>query len=442
MSERPRPLPPVFQAVLRPLQTFFALEVAGGLLLVAASALALGWANSPWAASYRALLDHPLGLQVGAFRADFPLHVLVNDVLMTVFFAVVGMEIKRELVLGELRTPARALLPAIAAAGGMAVPGLVYLAFNGGQPTSSGWAIPMATDIAFSIGVLTLVRSRVHHGLVVFLTALAIFDDLGGILVIALFYGTGLHAEWLAGAAGVTGLLLLFNRYGVRNGVAWLLGTAGLWACLHHGGIHATLAGVVVGMCVPARGRISPGEVLEALRKHVEGLGRKPEEEELEAGEILQIEETLEDLEAPLNRFVHMLHPWVVYGILPLFAFMNAGVGLGGGGGLSWTSPVALGVGLGLLIGKPVGIFFTTLLAVKSGFAPMPGDASRLQLFGVSVVAGIGFTVALFVAALSFPGQDGVLDAAKLGIISGSLTSAVLGYLVLRLAPPPGPETR
>jgi NhaA family Na+:H+ antiporter len=440
MSERPPPLPPVFQAVLRPLQTFFALEVAGGLLLVAASALALAWANSPWTESYRALLDHPLGLQVGAFRADFPLHVLVNDVLMTVFFAVVGMEIKRELVLGELRTPARAMLPAIAAAGGMAVPGLVYLAFNAGKPTSTGWAIPMATDIAFSIGVLTLVRSRVHHGLVVFLTALAIFDDLGGILVIALFYGTGLHAAWLAGAAGVTGLLLLFNRYGVRNGIAWALGTAGLWACLHHGGIHATLAGVVVGMCVPARGQMSPREVLDALRRHVQGLGARPEDEELEASEILQIEETLEDLEAPLNRFVHLLHPWVVYGILPLFAFMNAGVALGGSGGLSWTSPVALGVGLGLLLGKPVGIFLTTWLAVKSGFAPMPGGASRMQLFGVSVVAGIGFTVALFVAALSFPGQAGVLDAAKLGILAGSLTSAVIGYLVLRLAPPPVPE--
>jgi NhaA family Na+:H+ antiporter len=438
MSERPRPLPPLFQAVLRPLQSFFELEMAGGILLVLAAALALAWANSPWASVYEGLLHYPLAVRVGGFQAAFELHVLVNDVLMTVFFAVVGMEIKRELVVGELRTTARALLPAVAAAGGMAVPGLVYLAFNAGRPTSGGWAIPMATDIAFSIGVLTLVRGRVHHGLVVFLTALAIFDDLGGILVIALFYGSGLHAAWLAGAAGVTLLLLLFNRYDVRNGLAWFAGGAALWACMHHGGVHATIAGVVLGMCMPARGRLSPAEVLEALRRHVDGLSGKPADEELQAQEILQIEEALEDLEPPLNRFVHLLHPWVVYVILPLFALANAGVSLQGAPAASLLGPVSLGVGLGLLVGKPVGIFLTTWLAVRAGFAPMPGNARPGQLFGVAVVGGIGFTVALFVASLSFPGMPQVLDAAKLGILLGSFTSAVLGYLLLRLGPGAG----
>ncbi|MBM4378492.1 MAG: Na+/H+ antiporter NhaA [Deltaproteobacteria bacterium] len=435
MPEIKRPLPPLFQVVLRPFQSFFELEMAGGILLVVAAAVALAWANSPWAAVYEGLLHYPLAVQVGSLRAAFELHVLVNDVLMTVFFAVVGMEIKRELAVGELRTPARALLPAVAAVGGMAVPGLVYLAFNAGRPSASGWAIPMATDIAFSIGVLTLVRGRVHHGLVVFLTALAIFDDLGGILVIALFYGSGLHAPWLLAALGVTAVLALFNHYYVRNGVLWLAGGAALWTCMHHGGIHATIAGVVLGMCMPARGLQSPGDVLEALRRHVEGLSGKPAEEEVQAQEILQIEETLEDLEPPLNRFVHLLHPWVVYGILPLFALANAGVALRGGPEVSLLSPVSLGVGLGLLLGKPVGIFLTTWMAVRAGLSPMPGKAHPAQLFGVAVVGGIGFTVALFVASLSFPGMPGVLDSAKLGVLVGSFASALLGYAILRFGP-------
>ncbi|HYH95622.1 Na+/H+ antiporter NhaA [Hyalangium sp.] len=436
----PRPPPPVpalFKVAIAPLQAFFRLEASSGILLALSAVVAMVWANSPWASSYTSLFDAPLALEGAGGRGAFTFREFVNDGLMTLFFFLVGMEIKRELAAGELRTPARAMLPLIAAMGGMLVPAGLYLIFNAGTPAAAGWAIPMATDIAFSIGCLTLLRGRVSHALVVFLTALAIFDDIGGIIVIALFYGTGVHGEWLLAAGGVVVALAVCNRFYVRNGIFYLLLGAALWYTMHHGGIHATLSGVVLGMFIPTlpvrRGR----EVLNELASYISRTLKEPEDEAVRSAQILYIEEQLEDIEPPLNRFVHLWHGWVAFGIVPLFALANSGISLAGMSLADLAKPLPLGIIVGLFVGKQVGIFLFTWVAVKTGVSPMPGGASAAQLHGVAVVAGIGFTVAIFVATLAFPGEPQLLAEAKLGILLGSLLSAVVGYLLLRFGPAP-----
>jgi NhaA family Na+:H+ antiporter len=436
----PRPPPPVpalFKAALAPLQAFFRLEASSGILLALCAVAAMVWANSPWAGSYVGLFDAPLAVELKGSRGAFTFRELINDGLMTLFFFLVGMEIKRELSAGELRTPARAMLPLIAALGGMLVPAGLYLIFNAGTPAAAGWAIPMATDIAFSIGCLTLVRARVSHALVVFLTALAIFDDIGGIIVIALFYGTGLHVEWLLAAGGVAAVLALCNKFYLRNGVIYALLGASLWYAMHHGGIHATLSGVVLGMFIPARPVRRGREVLNELSSYINQCVEEPEDETVRGAQILYIEEQLEDIEPPLNRFVHLWHGWVAYGIVPLFALANSGISLEGMSLADLAKPLPLGIIVGLFVGKQVGIFLFTWVSVKTGVSPMPGGARASQLYGVAVVAGIGFTVALFVATLAFPGEPGMLAEAKLGILLGSLLSAVVGDLLLRFGPAP-----
>jgi NhaA family Na+:H+ antiporter len=429
------PIAPLFDVVVRPFQAFFALEAASGIVLLASAVAALLWVNLGGAESYHALFGAPLAIGVAGAEVRFTVHALVNDGLMAIFFFLVGMEIKRELVVGELRTPRQAALPAIAALGGMIVPAGVYLAFNTGGPGEAGWGIPMATDIAFSIGVLTLLRGRVPYALVVFLTALAIFDDIGGILVIAIFYGHGLSLAWLAASAAITALLALMSRAYVRNGLLYAAAGAALWWTLHHAGIHATIAGVVLGLAIPARPRRSAREVLEGLGEHVGGLVDRPLDDELEAEALLGIEERIEDLEAPLTRFVHLLHPFVGFGIMPLFALANSGVDVRGAEASALLGPVALGAFSGLFFGKVVGIFLFTLAAVKLRLSPVPGGASLVKLFGVAIVAGIGFTVALFIATLAFPGDPALLDQAKLGILVGSLAAGLVGAAVLRSTP-------
>jgi NhaA family Na+:H+ antiporter len=436
----PRPPPPVpalFKVALAPLQAFFRLEASSGILLALCAVVAMVWANSPWASSYTGLFDASLALELNGARGAFTFREFINDGLMTLFFFLVGMEIKRELSAGELRTPARAMLPLVAALGGMVVPAGLYLLFNAGTPAAKGWAIPMATDIAFSIGCLTLVRARVSHALVVFLTALAIFDDIGGIIVIALFYGTGVHAEWLLGAGGVAVVLAVCNRFYLRNGIIYALLGGALWYAMHHGGIHATLSGVVLGMFIPARPMRRGREVLTQLSTYISRLVEEPEDEAVRSAQLLHIEEQLEDIEPPLNRFVHLWHGWVAYGIVPLFALANSGISLEGMTLADLARPLPLGIMVGLFVGKQVGIFLFTWVAVKTGVSPMPGGARATQVYGVAIVAGIGFTVALFVATLAFPGEPRLLAEAKLGILLGSLLSAVVGYLLLRFGPAP-----
>ncbi|WNG47671.1 Na+/H+ antiporter NhaA [Archangium minus] len=435
------PVPQLFKVAVAPVQAFFRLEASSGILLALCAVVAMIWANSPWADSYATLFDAPLALGLGGTVFHFTFREFINDGLMTIFFFLVGMEIKRELAAGELRSLSKALLPLVAAVGGMVVPAALYAALNVGTPALKGWAIPMATDIAFAIGCLTLLKGRVSHGLVVFLTALAIFDDIGGILVIAMFYGTGLHVEWLLGALAITGVLAACNKYYVRNGMVYAVLAGALWYAMHHGGVHATIAGVVVGMMIPAKPSRRGRDVLEELHGFIGQLLREPEDEAVRTSQLLHIEEQLEDIEPPLTRFVHLWHGWSAYAIVPLFALANSGISVKGMHLSDLLQPLPLGVMLGLFVGKQVGIFLFTWVAVKLGLSEMPGRARALQLHGVAVVAGIGFTVALFVAGLAFANEPALLAEAKLGILLGSLLSAVVGYLLLRFGPTPRPRT-
>lgn len=385
----------LFGAVVRPFQAFLRLEASSSILLLAAAVVAFAFANID-AASYERIVEYQLSRGGGSVFSRFTFGELVNDGLMTLFFFVVGMEIKRELAIGELDTVPKATLPAIAALGGMVVPAALYLAFNHGGPGQHGFGIPVATDIAFCVGVLTLLKNRVPRALVVFVTALAIFDDIGGIVVIALFYGAGLHGEWLLASAAITSVLFLLNRKDVRHGLAYAIAMAALWYALHASGIHATIAGVIAGLMVPVQ---------------------------------------------PLQRFVHLLHPYVAYGVMPIFALVNSGVSLGGAGLTTLATPVAMGTALGLFLGKQLGIFVSTALAVRLGFAPMPGGAKYTSLYGVSIVAGIGFTVALFIATLGFSESPERLAEAKLGILAGSLASGLVGAALLRYAGAPTPQS-
>jgi NhaA family Na+:H+ antiporter len=436
MARPPSTAVPLFAVVTRPIQVFLRLEAAGGIVLLSCAVAALVLANSGASDTYRAIFGAPIAVAVGPLRTEFTVALLVNDGLMTVFFFLVGMEIKRELAVGELRTLPQAILPGIAAVGGMVVPAAIFLAFNWDTPGKPGWGISMATDIAFCVGVLTMLRSRVPNALVVFVTALAIFDDIGGILVIAIFYGSGLSLPWLAAAAAVGAALVGMSRAYVRSGAAYAGAGALLWYALHHAGIHATIAGVIAGFCIPARPRSRPREVLAELGVHAAGLARSTaDDDELDAAAILGIEERLEDLEAPLARFVHVLHPWVAFGIMPLFALANSGVDLRALDPSRLTGRIAVGTALALFFGKQVGIFVFTWIAVRLGTGPMPGGASPVKLLGAATVAGIGFTVALFIAGLAFPGQPELLDEAKVGILAGSLLAGVVGALILWLSP-------
>jgi NhaA family Na+:H+ antiporter len=425
----------LFGAVVRPVQAFLELEAASGILLLLSTVLALLWANLH-TESYREVFEYPLSMSAGRATATFTLRMLINDGLMALFFFVIGMEIKRELVVGELNTIAKASLPAIAAVGGMVVPAGIFLLFNWGGPGQRGWGIPMATDIAFCIGILSLLQDRVPRALIVFVTALAIFDDIGAILVIAFFYGHGVSGVWLLIAGGLSLVAVVMNRRYVTNGLAYGAVGAALWYAIHQGGVHATIAGVVLGLMIPARSRRTSREVLRELAQHVTALDQGPPDEELEGAQILMIEEKLEDMEPPVQRFLRALHPFVAFIVMPAFALANAGVSVRGVGLSSLAEPIALGTAAGLCVGKQVGIFGLTVLATRLGLTSMPGGASRLQLFGVSVIAGIGFTVALFIAALAYPDAAEQLAQAKMGVLLGSLTAGLLGYLLLRLASP------
>ncbi|WP_182086414.1 Na+/H+ antiporter NhaA [Aureimonas sp. ME7] len=369
-------------------------ETGGGLVLMACAALALLVANSPAGPAYFAILGAHLG----------PLSVLhwINDGLMVLFFVVVGLEIKRELLDGQLRTWPDRILPGMAALGGMAMPALVYLVVNASSPdTLRGWAIPAATDIAFALGVLALVGPRVPVSLKVFLAALAILDDLGAVLVIALFYTAELSWPMLAGAALAAAALAGLNRIGVRSLAPYAILGVVLWALVLGSGVHATIAGVVLALTIPLRE--SPG------RPDVRA--------------------------SPLHRMEHAILPWSAYLVVPLFGFANAGVSLAGFTGSMLFAPVTLGVALGLFLGKQMGVFATVWLSVKSGLAPRPAHASWTQVYGVALLCGVGFTMSLFIGLLAFAERPDLEAEVKVGVLMGSLLSMAAGAAVLRLAP-------
>jgi NhaA family Na+:H+ antiporter len=400
-------------------------EAAGGMVLMAAAAVALAWANSPWRAAYDALWATPLGFQLGRLALHTDLRHWVNEGLMTLFFLVVGLEIKRELVAGELRSWRSAALPVVAAAGGMAVPAALYAAVNAGGPGAAGWGVPMATDIAFALGVLALLGSRVLPALKVFLLTLAVVDDLGSILVVAVFYRQAVDLAALAAAAG----LLLLVAGLVRARVWWLpvhlaLGVA-LWLALWRSGVSPALAGVAMGLLAPARPTTPPELVRDRGPALAQELADDPRP--------LPLREMLREARGTVSlaeRLAHDLHPLTAFVVVPLFALANAGVtvdrdALTGAGGA-----VLAGILLGRVAGKPAGIAAAVWLAVRFGLAAMPGGASWRQVAGVATVAGIGFTVPLFVAGLAFP--PGRFDAAvKLGLLLASVLAGASGALVL-----------
>jgi NhaA family Na+:H+ antiporter len=387
---------------LQPLQDFLQLESAGGLILMAATLLALVVGNSPLAGRYTALLDLPLAVSAGTFKIAKPMLLWINDGLMAVFFFLIGLELKREMLEGHLSSPRRASLPAFAAAGGMLLPALIYIAFNRGDPVAmKGWAIPTATDIAFALGVLSLLGRRVPVALKAFLLSVAIFDDLGAIIVIAVFYTAELSALSLGVAGGLILVLVALNRLGVMRPAAYILVGIPLWVAVLKSGVHATLAGVVLAMSIPLRASSRPGRTPEA--------------------------------EPPLRRLEHSLHPWVAFGVLPVFAFANAGVPLAGLAPADLVHPVPLGIAAGLLFGKLAGVLSFSWLATRVGLASLPDGADWKQLIGIALLCGIGFTMSLFIASLAFE-QDGssFRGLERLGILVGSLVSGVAGYLVLR----------
>ena len=434
-----RPPPPLFRSiVLDPMRAFAGLEAAGGIVLFGAALLAFGLANSPWHTAFERVWTTPVELRFGpvGFGFQASLRQVIDDGLMTIFFFVVGMEIKRELIEGELRTLRQALLPAIAAAGGVVLPAAIFFVLNRGTAGEAGWAVPMATDIAFSIGCIVLMGKRVPRPLLVFLTALAIFDDIVGILVIAIFYGGGLDGMGLVRVVLLVGAIWAVARLGVQSWVVWGVAGVALWLGLHYAGVHGTIAGVLLGLLVPAVTRRPVREVLGELREH----SRRTLEvsERLDTGDLLHVRDGLREAVPPLQRFEHALHPWVAFFIMPLFGLANSGVSVAAMTAADLTAPVFLGVAVGLFVGKQLGIFAFTWAAVRVGVADVPGGAPWSRVYGVAMVAGIGFTVALFIANLAFGGHPELLDQARLGVLVGSLVSGVSGMLVLWLLPEPG----
>ncbi|WP_145574004.1 Na+/H+ antiporter NhaA [Yersinia mollaretii] len=381
------------------IRQFLRQEAAGGMILIFAAIVALFMANTSLQGIYHSFLDVPVSVKIASLDISKPLLLWINDGLMAIFFLVVGLEVKRELMEGSLAGRDKAVFPAIAALGGMLAPALIYLLFNGAdEVTRQGWAIPAATDIAFALGVMALLGPRVPTSLKVFLLALAIIDDLGVIIIIALFYTHEVSVQALAIAAAAIALLGYMNWRGVGKTSAYLLVGLVLWVCILKSGIHATLAGVIVGFMIPlhTKNKRSPSESLE-----------------------------------------HGLHPWVAYLILPLFAFANAGVSLQGVSLSGLTSLLPMGIASGLFIGKPLGIFIFSWLAVKLGIAKLPDTINFKQIFAVSVLCGIGFTMSIFIASLAFEGADLALTTySKLGILLGSTSAAIVGYSLLRLVLP------
>lgn len=428
--------------LLRPFIEFTRIEAAGGILLLACAVLAMLWANSPFAASYAELWATKITVAIGDFKISKALLLWINDGLMAVFFFVVGLEIKREVLVGELSTGRKAALPVAAALGGMIVPAGIYAAINAGGEGLSGWGVPMATDIAFALGVLALLGDRVPAALKIFLTALAIADDLGAVLVIALFYTDHLAWNWLGLGAGVLALLALANALGVRALVVYLLFGAVLWVAFLKSGVHATIAGVLLALTIPARARIDGGKFLNVGRHAIDTFAH--DSADAPAGQltadqhaaVMTIEEACEAAGTPLHRLEHALHPWVSFFIMPVFALANAGVSIGGDVVASLTQPVSLGVLGGLVLGKPLGVVGASWLAVRSGVAELPAGIGWQHIRGAGMLAGIGFTMSLFIAALAF-GEGELLALAKIGILSASLLSGVVGALWLTRVPRP-----
>jgi len=421
------------------IQEFLHQEASGGILLIIATVIALVWANSPFAESYHHLWHTYLTIDLGGMGLKYSLHHWINDGLMVIFFFVVGLEIKRELLVGELSSVKKAALPIAAALGGMIFPALIYVLFNSGTEGASGWGIPMATDIAFVVGILALLGKRVPLALKIFILALAIVDDLGAVLVIAIFYTSNISYTSLLIGGGFLALLIIMNRMGVRNLLLYTLVGVALWLAFLKSGVHATVAGVLLAFTIPVSSRINTKKFkneTEVLLKDFDDAGEHGDNVLTNSERLViidQIENNCEKILTPLQRFEHGLHPWVAFFIMPIFALANAGVTIGEGLGAALINPVSIGIILGLFIGKQIGIFSFSYLAVKFKIASVPEGVSWMKIYAASILAGIGFTMSLFIANLAFDTAE-LLDIAKVGILAASLISGVVGFLILKSA--------
>ncbi|MGI9621555.1 MAG: Na+/H+ antiporter NhaA [Acidimicrobiales bacterium] len=427
----------------RPFKRFLAVEAAGGLVLLAATAIALVWANSAWAESYVEFWHTEIEVSIGSYHLGgghhLDLETFVNDGLMVVFFFVVGLEIKRELVTGQLKDPRAAALPAMAAAGGMIVPAAIYLAFNPSGPASDGWGIPMATDIAFAVGVMSLLGDRIGRQMKVFILSLAIVDDIGAIAVIALFYTNDISYGWLAAAVGIIVLIRLLRQMRVWYVPIYVVLGVALWLATFESGVHATIAGVVLGLMTPAR----PLQTKQEAAQWVNWLRDKGDQ--LFAVDIEYAAFHMRESTSVAERMETTLHPLSSFLIVPIFALANAGVYLRGGVlADAATSPVTWGVAMGLVVGKIVGITVFTIIGQKMPFTTSPFGMTRLHLIGLASVAGIGFTVSLFITGLAFT-DEMLISESKIGILFASLVAGLLGLFILmracrrevRVSPPP-----
>jgi len=438
---------------VRMLQQFFRLQSAGGILLVVAAVIAIFLNNSPFENNYHDILHSAIIVQIGDFSIDKDLHHWINDGLMAIFFLLVTLEIKREVLDGQLSSRAQISLPAIAALGGLALPAVIYAAINWGDAdTLRGWAIPAATDIAFALGIITLLGNRVPESLKLTLVSIAIIDDLAAILIIALFYTENLAVLPLVGAAVCIFLLLILNRKKIKRLSPYMLLAAILWVCILKSGLHATLAGVLVAIFIPSKNKdetVSTGNISESVtltetgvdtgifrgtiddRLYVELVDAdlNSSATEVNTGEVTITTRTEQD---PLYRLEHGLHIWVAFIILPVFALANAGVSLAGLSIDLFSEPVTLGVGLGLLVGKQVGVMAFTYVGVLSGICKLPNDVTWTQYYGLALLCGIGFTMSLFIGGLAFD-SEGLQTLVRLGVISASLISGILGYSTLRI---------
>lgn len=427
------------ERLLNPIQEFMHAESSGGVVLIIFTVIALIWANSPFAESYHHLWHTYLSISIGGYELKHSLHHWINDGLMVIFFFVVGLEIKRELLVGELSSVKKAALPVAGALGGMIVPAIIYFYFNAGKEGAAGWGIPMATDIAFVVGIMALLGPKFPFSLKIFILALAIVDDIGAVLVIAIFYTAEISLTALLIAAAILVLLIVFNRLGVRSLIIYSIAGIALWLAFLKSGVHATIAGVLLAFTIPASSRINTkhfSKEQKAIINNFENAGEHGDdvltnEERLTL--IQAMEKNCEKILTPLQKFEHLLHPWVAFLIMPIFAFANAGVTIGDSFSEALFNPISIGIILGLFLGKQLGIFGFSYLAIKFGLASKPSGVNFYKMYGAGVLAGIGFTMSLFIANLAFPTEN-LLNVAKVGVLTASLISGIVGFIIVKVS--------
>lgn len=426
------------EKILNPIQEFMHAETSGGIVLIICTVIALIWANSPFAESYHHLWHTYITFDFGGFVLKHSLHHWINDGLMVIFFFVVGLEIKRELLVGELSSAKKAALPVAGALGGMILPAIIYFSLNAGKEGASGWGIPMATDIAFVVGIMALLGPKFPFSLKIFILALAIVDDIGAVLVIAIFYTAEISFSALLVGGAILILLVIFNRIGVRSLIVYTITGIALWLAFLESGVHATVAGVLLAFTIPVSSRINTKKFTNETKELLDEFDKSGEHgedvltNERRPGIVQSIESNCEKILTPLQRFEHLLHPWVAFFIMPVFALANAGVSIGNNFTNALFDPISLGIILGLFIGKQVGIFGFSFIAIKLGIASKPEGVNYTKMYGAGILAGIGFTMSLFIANLAFSSEE-LLNIAKVGVLTASLIAGIVGFIVVKL---------